>query len=137
MKLHLISEASLSDIAHVGLDVAGLVPIFGEAADFTNAMLYIKEKKYLFAALSFISLVPEIGDLIGKGIKYLAKNKGLAAKYLSAHVDKLDRAWDRIAPALQKVAKIRPYVREMQLAMDNLLADIRQADSEQEDEEIT
>jgi hypothetical protein len=56
-------------ITNLVLDVVGFVPGIGEAADLLNALLYIKNEDYLSAAFSFISMVPEIGDIIGKGGK--------------------------------------------------------------------
>lgn len=59
----------LGTAGHLALDAIGFVPGIGEAADLLNAIAYIKEGEYLFAAFSFISMVPEIGDVIGKGGK--------------------------------------------------------------------
>lgn len=63
-------EASVvSDVGHVVLDLAGLIPGYGEVADVANAAWYAGEGKYLLAALSLISVIPTIGDAIGKGGK--------------------------------------------------------------------
>lgn len=80
------------DFAHLALDLAGFVPVVGEAADFTNAIMYVKEGKYLFAALSLISMIPEVGDAIGKGTKalaYLAKLSPDAAELVIKHGPKV------------------------------------------------
>lgn len=61
-----------ADLGHLALDLAGLIPVVGEAADFSNAAWYISEGRYLMAALSLISMIPEIGDAVGKGSKTLA-----------------------------------------------------------------
>jgi hypothetical protein len=55
------------DVGHGALDVAGLVPVLGEGADVVNAAWYAGEGKYLDAGLSIISMVPIVGDAIGKG----------------------------------------------------------------------
>jgi hypothetical protein len=61
---------------HVGLDLAGFIPGYGEAADFANIVLYLKDGKNLDALLSAISLMVGVGDLIAKPIRaYLALNK--------------------------------------------------------------
>jgi len=66
----IIREATLNeDAIGVALDLAGLIPGVGEAADAINALRYAKKGDYLMAALSLISLVPVIGDAIGKGGK--------------------------------------------------------------------
>lgn len=125
MKLTVLSEASVKDAMRVGLDVAGLVPGIGETADFANAMMYLKDGEYLFASLSFISMVPEIGDIIGKGIKYIIKSKKLGAKFLSQHASKIDQAWRKVVPVLEKIRKVRPSIRKMQEAIDELLKDVK------------
>lgn len=63
------------DIGHGALDVIGIIPGLGEAADLTNAAWYAAEGNYLDAGLSVISMVPVVGDIIGKGGK-IAKRAG-------------------------------------------------------------
>lgn len=80
-----IANWAKKELPHLALDVAGLVPGFGEGADLANAGLYLKEKEYFMAALSVASMIPGIGDLVGKGGKILTKfggNGGKASKYL-------------------------------------------------------
>lgn len=57
------------DVTNTALDIAGLIPGVGEAADLANAALYAAKQEYLLAGLSLISAVPAIGDMIGKGGK--------------------------------------------------------------------
>ena len=64
---------SWSDIGHAGLDIAGFIPGVGEFADGANAAWLLTEGKYLDAAFSVISMVPVVGDIVGKGAKYLLK----------------------------------------------------------------
>lgn len=67
-----------SDWKNIALDIAGLIPGIGEAADFANALLHAKEGEYLEAGLSIISLLPAAGDVLGKSIKalrYVSKSK--------------------------------------------------------------
>lgn len=56
-----ISEASFSDIGHTVLDVAGMVPVLGEAADLANAGWYAAEGDYQNAALSMAAVIPFAG----------------------------------------------------------------------------
>lgn len=58
-------------LLNVVLDVVGLIPGVGEPADITNAILYAKNGEFLNAAFSLVSLIPVVGDAIGKGGKYL------------------------------------------------------------------
>lgn len=68
-------EASLwskiADGVQAGLDVAGLVPGFGEIADGINALISLGRGDFAGAALSAASMVPVVGDAIGKGGKVL------------------------------------------------------------------
>jgi hypothetical protein len=64
---HTLNEFNLSDAGHLALDAAGIVPFIGETADLTNAIWYSKQGQYLNAAFSLLSMIPEAGDLLGKG----------------------------------------------------------------------
>ena len=66
IKLELQEDTSAMNIV---LDVMGLIPGVGEVADLANAVDYAKKGDYLFSALSLISVIPGIGDLVGKGGK--------------------------------------------------------------------
>jgi len=86
-----IEEGVGSELGHIALDVVGIVPEIGEAADIANAIWYLQEAErfreegdgyeatfaYLFALLSAASLAgavaPFIGDLIPKAGKYAAQ----------------------------------------------------------------
>lgn len=86
-----LPEGLASELGHVALDIAGLVPQVGELADIANAVWYVREGEkhknagdnyeaffaYLFAALSVTSLAgavfPVVGDLIPKTAKYAAQ----------------------------------------------------------------
>jgi RHS repeat-associated protein len=50
-----------SDLGHAVLDVVGLVPVVGEAADLANAAWYAAEGDYANAALSAAAAVPFVG----------------------------------------------------------------------------
>jgi len=52
---------SWSDVGHLTLDVIGLVPVVGEAADLANAAWYLAEGDELNAALSAASAIPFAG----------------------------------------------------------------------------
>lgn len=54
---------------NIALDIAGLVPGLGEFADAANALDYARKGDYVMCTLSIISMVPEIGDVVGKGGK--------------------------------------------------------------------
>ncbi|WP_105970915.1 ricin-type beta-trefoil lectin domain protein [Streptomyces geranii] len=77
-----------SDIGHAALDVVGLVPVFGEAADVINGAWYLAEGNYVDAALSFSSAIPLAGyaATAAKGAKY-ADEAIDAAKAVDKTVD--------------------------------------------------
>ena len=52
------------DIGHITLDVLGLFPVVGNAADGINATWYAAEGDYLNAALSSMALLPGIGQAV-------------------------------------------------------------------------
>jgi hypothetical protein len=54
---------------NVILDLAGLIPGLGEFADAANALDYAVKGDYVMSALSIVSMIPEIGDFVGKGGK--------------------------------------------------------------------
>lgn len=109
------------DILHTGLDIAGLIPAIGESADFTNGLMYMREKQYLMASLSFISMIPEIGDIVGKGIKYTGKALDMH-KYLAKYGQILVKAWDKIVPIITKIDEVKPHIKAMQLALQQFVA---------------
>lgn len=69
----IIKEAGWLDYLQVGLDAVGLIPGAGEAFDAANALISAGRGKYVDALLSAISIVPTVGDIVGKGTKYLFK----------------------------------------------------------------
>jgi len=105
-----------SDVGHGALDIVGLVPVFGEAADLTNAAWYAAEGNYLDAGLSAISTVPIVGDIIGKGGKIAKKAGGkLAGPALDA-LKKID--FKKTLEPLRKHPKIGPHVDKMAKALE-------------------
>mgnify|MGYP001227812495 CR=1 FL=1 len=76
----MINEKKMSglDKAQLALDGVGLIPGIGELADGLNGIISIGRGDLTGAGLSFISMVPGIGDAIGKGGKVgraILKNK--------------------------------------------------------------
>lgn len=73
-------EALREGALNVVLDLAGLIPGVGEFADAANALLYAKKGDYLMAGLSLISVIPAVGDVLGKGGKLVVWTTKLAGK---------------------------------------------------------
>lgn len=125
MKLYLIhDQRALTELnwaskaGHVALDLAGLIPGFGEPADLTNALWYIHEKDYLSAALSLISMIPEIGDLIGKGGKYLAATNKNAGRLVARAMPAIQKYWPSILEMVKQSQKLKPYARKLDDAVN-------------------
>ena len=64
-----INWNAVLDGVQAGLDVAGLVPGVGEIADGVNALISLGRGDVAGATLSAMSMVPVVGDAIGKGGK--------------------------------------------------------------------
>jgi hypothetical protein len=123
MKLRAIAEDSALETAgHIALDVAGLIPGWGEPADLANALWYAKEKQYLNSALSLLSMVPEIGDAIGKGAKYLGQGRTLVAKFIARWGDDIAKHWPKIVKMIEGMEDWRPYARILDQTVQDLLA---------------
>jgi len=87
-ELKLKKQASLSEWIHGAFDILGLIPGAGEVFDAANALGYAIEGDWLLATLSLISMIPEIGDAIGKGSKlslWITKNAPEATVLLIKH----------------------------------------------------
>lgn len=54
----------VAPVAHIALDVAGMVPVIGEAADLVNAGLYAAEGDWTNAALSAAGAIPIAGNAV-------------------------------------------------------------------------
>lgn len=53
-------EAS-KEMFHLSLDIACMVPVIGEVADFVNGVIYTIEGECVNASLSFASMIPVAG----------------------------------------------------------------------------
>lgn len=69
-------------MTHLLLDVAGLIPGFGEIADGANALLYLMEGDWENAALAGFSMIPFVG-WAGTGLKWAAKQSPEVTEWLS------------------------------------------------------
>jgi len=123
MKLRAIAEDSAIDtVGHVALDVAGLIPGYGEPADLANALWYAKKGQYLNSALSLISLIPEIGDALGKGTKYLGKSSSFIAKLIAKHGPTVAKYWPKIVKGIKQLKAWRPFVNKLDEIVRKILS---------------
>lgn len=128
MRLQLLNELDLKDVGHGALDVAGFVPGAGEIADLTNAIWYAEEGLYLSAVFSLISVIPGIGDVAGKGAKYLLKSgkSKFIAKFIAKYGDDIIKHWGKVVKIANKSRKLRPHVSEMEMALKNAISKTRE-----------
>ena len=86
---------------HKVLDVIGLMPVLGDAVDGANGIIYLLEGDKGNAVLSGISVIPIIGDGIGKGIKWGREGVEVGEKLLIKNADKADEIRDGLKLDLQ------------------------------------
>ena len=74
------TKTKMLDYIQFFIDIGGFIPAIGEALDLISAIMSLIRGEYLFALLSFLSMVPVVGDVIGKGIKYYIKYRKATGK---------------------------------------------------------
>jgi len=79
------------DDLHLGLDLAGNIPVFGELFDGMNGLLYAGRGQKVNAAASFSAMAPIVGNGLKYGIKGIAKTGPDAIKVFRA-VDQAELA---------------------------------------------
>jgi hypothetical protein len=125
------NEGALATTGHLALDVGGVAADLmggaGAAFDLTNAIWYATEGEYLNAAFSLISMIPAIGDAVGKGGKlavYLAKGAkvvkpvGAAGRVAAKGIIRGRKA---IVTAGPKIAKIQQVIKSNKVLIDGAL----------------
>lgn len=99
-----ITSDDLLNISHVILDGLGLVPGYGEAADLSNALLYVTRgtdrENLINAGFSIASCIPELGDAIAKIIKYARK---VSKEVLSAAIELIFKHQSEIQAVFSKL----------------------------------
>ena len=63
----------IGDIPQIAGVTGGISVLISSSADAINGVRYIKRGEPFFALLSFISAIPAVGDVLGKGVKYFGK----------------------------------------------------------------
>ncbi|RSS73349.1 putative adhesin [Streptomyces sp. WAC06614] len=74
--------SAINKYGHTALDVAGMIPVIGEAADLVNGVWYAAQGDWKNAAMSFASMIPVAGSAIA-GTRLAAKTVKYASKYTS------------------------------------------------------
>ncbi len=90
--------------------------MFGEPADAANAAWYAAEGNYLDAGLSLISVIPVIGDVIGKGGRLA---KALGAKFGPKVADVLKTLnFEELLGPFKRHPKLAPHIEKIQQALE-------------------
>ena len=123
---------SWSDIGHLALDIAGFVPIVGDALDGVNAVWYASQGRYLEAAFSAISIIPGVGSFIGQAAKLALKGSEKGMGMLVKGIGELggiDKVLSRITEIAKKLGMDSKDLAKMQKALkewyDKLVAKVK------------
>jgi hypothetical protein len=111
------------DIGHGVLDVAGLIPGIGEAADLANAAWYAYKGDYLNAGLSLLSVIPVVGDVIGKGGKLATKLGPDAAAKVLETLQKIDI--HKFLQGFKNHPELGPHIAKMEQALKKWQDDLQ------------
>jgi len=116
----LLREFKLVDVGHFALDIGGLIPGIGEAADLANAALYAARGEFLMAGMSVIAMIPIAGDIVGKGGKLLMQlgKGGKVAKMLKGHMPKIKKVFG----GLVDNPKLGKYMEKITQSVDDFVA---------------
>jgi hypothetical protein len=142
MKLSALhTEGMATELGHLGLDLVGLIP-GAEAADFANMMWYLKEKRYVSAAFSLMSIIPGIGDTAGKGIKYLGKGRNSFAIFMMRYGDDIIKGWSKVKNLAHKSKKLQELIGDenlhaMDRAINKVISDGEQLQKTRQEDEKT
>jgi hypothetical protein len=109
--INAVKPKNLLDTIQLGLDIVGLIPIFGEVADLANGIIYLARGDKVNAALSFAAMIPVVGMAATAG---KVVNKGVnAAKGIIAGVQKTSKGLvDRATEIVKKqVANVKTQIK--------------------------
>ena len=129
----------IQDAGHLVLDILGVVldPLGGAGAipDAINGVWYLTRGCYLYAGLSFLSMAPVLGDVLGKGTKlalYLKKGATVLKQLkllLKTHGDVVDKVFDALEDNEKTPEKVKKGVPKMRGAVDTFRDDKRSPES--------
>lgn len=118
----------LRTTAHTVLDVLGVAgdvvtPGVGAIFDAINMIWYLKRECWLYAGFSALSLIPYLGDLLGKSGKLLTYlNKGIKyIKMLKHQITKHESKIEKLFNTLEKNEDSPEIVKENSNKMKNAL----------------
>ena len=111
-----ITSDDMLDMVHVVLDGLGLVPGYGEAADLSNALIYVArgtdKENLINAGFSIASCIPELGDAVAKVVKYARR---VSKEILGAAVELIFKHQNEIRSVFAKLksADVAGYLKRV------------------------
>ena len=102
------------DKAQMALDGFGLIPGVGEIADGINGLIYLFKGDIKNAGISFLSMIPEVGDT-AKGVRYFDKASDIL-KYTDKAVD-LEKSSKKLSKATKNLD-----IKDIDFKIDNKLS---------------
>ena len=88
---------------HLALDIVGLIPVLGVPADAINGTLYLAEKDYVNAGLSYASAIPISGE--GTGVIKVGEDIGKSAK-LTGYAKKVLKSYQEVYGKYSKIQTV-------------------------------
>lgn len=108
-----ITTTQKIDKLHLILDLLGIIPGYGIAADTINFLLYFIRGEYTDSFYSLICLIPTVGSLIGLTAKYLIK-------YFSNKNPDYRKYYNSVA-SLKEITKELQIVENRNFDIDNIV----------------
>jgi len=107
-----VTSMSPMDLVHSALDVVGMIPIIGEAADLLNGVVYLAQGDLGNAALSMVSMVPIVGNTAA-GARLIGAVSTAAVATVAAV-----RNTNRVANVVDEVGDLAHLARQAENALD-------------------
>lgn len=92
-------DEELIDTIQNWLDIAGFVPVVGDAIDIINGLIYFIRGQYINAALSAIALIPVVGSVVAVPLRVAFKSAKRASSLSPALIKTISSG----GPGMQKV----------------------------------
>ncbi len=107
-----VTSMSPMDLVHSALDVVGMIPIIGEAADLLNGVVYLAQGDLGNAALSMVSMVPIVGNTAA-GARLIGAVSTAAVATVA-----VVRNTNRVANVIDEVGDVTRLARQAENALD-------------------
>jgi len=113
-----LTEDQALEILQTELDLIGLIPGPGDAADLVNASIYALRGKYILAAFSLMCIIPAVGTALGYVKLTTKKIPAAAASIIVENAGKIRELTTALAPKISNGDKISESVEKILSKMD-------------------